>query len=244
MYAAEDVAEIRLLIYEQAALLDQRLIKLDRRAAENQETSYRGDTFNFLQTSAQVRSEFGPIYHRNARFALSKQDVVRFWTGLIKNGLPLAAITILIVSTNPLPGFSHSQITRGGRFSANDFFPILEMYLRTSTACELRIAEYNEERQVAVPRQPVQLALDILTKGNDRWKSDIRNRRVSQVLVQSSGSFCQIRIIYKSPHEQPWMRNMLSFDVEVQQWASALGFIAEGESKLPDCVRLSFGVFY
>jgi hypothetical protein len=234
------------MIYEQAAIVYQDLIKLDRHANKPQKPNQRGafDCFNLLLTCSQVRSEFKSLYYQHARYAISKDDVQKFCTEFSDYEIYLSTITILITAPNAIPGQRTSTLTAGRKF-ANDFLPILEMYFKYFPKCAIDVGIWNAQTRTISLHNPTQRVLNLLLQGNDEWKNAIMKNKLSQVLVnEPEDEVSRVRVVYKVYNEQPWMRKMLGSNEESHSWTLALGFVDSSRKRSPDYVMMSFGVHY
>jgi hypothetical protein len=233
------------MIYEEAAIVHQGHIKLEKQRAKAGTANLRGayDCFNLLRTCGQIRSEFTALYYQHARFALPKDDAPAFCTKLSKIGIVLADLTVLVAWCKV---GQRLNVRPGRTLFTQDFLPILEMHYRHLPSYAIEVGVWNAQTKSISLCNSIQRALKVLLKGNEQWKNAIMKRHLSQVLIDGldSAQDSDIRIIYRVPHEQVWMRRMLGTDREDEAFGVTLGFADGDKGRISEHIKISFGVYY
>lgn len=233
------------MIYEYAAtILQGEKIRLTKPSEISQACRGHRDCFNLLQASSQIRAEFSSLYYKNTHFAIDNKQARRYCTELRQNGTPVSNLTVLIEPGNASAGSRRSSMRVRGLI-VRDFLPVMEMNMKHFPDCTIEIATWDAVSSTFAPT-PAQTALNCLLKGNEVFREDIRRRKVSQVLISDvSNGECKIRLVYKVPYEQPWMRRMLSTASEAEAYAKTLGLINEAPMNRTQYDSwISFGVKY
>jgi hypothetical protein len=243
--------EVRLMIYEEAVEVPQgtRII-LKRTSEKNPLGNGRTgstDCFNLLQSSRQIRAEFHQLYYKHTHLAIANADVPLFFAELRAKKLSVSKLTVLVEDTiiEPAPNPRVAVAIRAGLRGSRDFLPLIQTVFGQQTQLNTEVAHSAHTAHDLAIATSTDRALHVLLRGSEEFKQAVRKKQISRIVIDKPlGGLTKIRIVFKTPHEEPWMRKWLGIDAEADQHSIKLGFVENGQNSVPLHIRISYGVKY